>query len=555
MSSPTSETTPAAMDRRSLGLQAVLQRGVHQALLKWPDAWPLLRDAGHELSYGDCRQWVSTAREQLLADCGGQAVAIWMDKQALYAQCILATLFSGARYLPLDGAQPVERVQAIVADARPALLILDAAHAELWLQAQAQRRDPDTRPTRLLVLSEQTPALEAWADAWAEAQGRWLSPKLTGLPPGPALQEERIDPGAVAAILYTSGSTGLPKGVQLSQLNVLNFVSWAAQTLGLQHEDRLLNLASFNFDLSTFDLFAALQAGASVYISHESELRHMARLGELLEQQAATVVYGVPSTFGLLLRSGVLTPERQSALRHLIFAGEVMPKPLLQALAAQLPRVCRLYNFYGPTETNVCLWHPVSAEDLASDGPVPIGRPIRGAEVWLQDESGRHIVEEGHQGEIWVAGDCVTPGYWQRPDDANSQQHRLGRHATGDQGSWHRGSLLYHGRRDRMVKIHGFRVELGEIEAALARQSQLAECAVLALPGASGTRLLAAYVPREGCCVPGTLALKQHCASLLPAYMVPQQWVALAQLPKNANGKIDLRRLQALILDEEAAQS
>src|SRR5574343_559344 len=154
----TPESAPAALDRRSLGLQAVLPRGVPQALLKWPNAWPLLRDAGQSMSYGACRQWVATAREQLLADCGGQAVAIWMDKQALYAQCILASLFAGARYLPLDGAQPVERAQAIVADARPALLILDAAHAELWLQAQAQRRDPDTRPTRLLVLSEQTPA-------------------------------------------------------------------------------------------------------------------------------------------------------------------------------------------------------------------------------------------------------------------------------------------------------------------------------------------------------------------------------------------------------------
>jgi len=527
-----------------------LQPGVHEALLAWPDAAPLLRDSAHELSYGACRNWVATAREQLLADCAGQAVAIWMDKQALYAQCILATLFAGARYLPLDGAQPVERVQAIVADASPTLLILDAAHAALWLQAQASRPLPGQGRVRLLVLSDQAQATEAWADAWLEARGLWLTPDLHGLPQGSPLRETRVEPDSVAAILYTSGSTGLPKGVQLNQRNLLNFVGWAAQTLSLRAEDRLLNLASFNFDLSTFDLFAALQAGASVYISHESELRHMARLGELLTQESISVVYGVPSLFGLLLRSAVLAPQRQSALRHLIFAGEVMPKPVLQDLAAHLPDSCRFYNFYGPTETNVCLWHPVSADDLHSDGPVPIGRTIRGADVWLQDETGRHITEDGQLGEIWVAGDCVTPGYWQRPDDANSAQHRLGRHATGDQGSWRQGLLHYLGRLDRMVKIHGFRVELGEIEAALARHPQLAETAVLAMPTASGPRLLAAYVTREGRCVPGTLALKQHCAGLLPSYMVPQQWVALPQLPKNANGKIDLRRLQALLLDE-----
>ncbi|QPF73616.1 AMP-binding protein [Roseateles sp. DAIF2] len=511
--------------------------GVHQALLAPPDAAPLLLGGGQALSYGQCRDWVARASQGPMADCAGQAVAIWMDKGPLYAQCVLAALFAGARYLPLDGAQPAERVRAIVADAGPRLLVLDAAHARLWL-AQPQPADGP----RLLVLSD-----EAAAPGFDAAQ--WQPSALDRLRAAAPLSEQPVALDEIAAILYTSGSTGQPKGVQLSQRNLLNFAAWSARTLALDASDRLLNLASFNFDLSTFDLFAGLQAGASLYVTSEPELHHPAGLGALIEQQRISVMYAVPSLYGLLIRSGVLEAMRpRCALRRVVFAGEVMPKPLLQRLAAALPQGCGLYNFYGPTETNVCLWHAVEPAELDSPEPVPIGLPIAGAEVWLQDEQGRRVEAEGELGEIWVAGDCVTPGYWRRPDDANSANHRRGCHATGDQGSWRAGRLQYHGRQDRMLKVNGYRVELGEIEAALARHPQLAEVAVLGMPANGGVRLLAAYVPREGALVPGSLALKQHCATLLPAYMVPQQLVALAGLPKNANGKTDLRRLREQLI-------
>jgi acyl-coenzyme A synthetase/AMP-(fatty) acid ligase len=234
-------------------------------------------------------------------------------------------------------------------------------------------------------------------------------------------------------------------------------------------------------------------------------------------------------------------------LRRVVFAGEVMPKPVLVSLAQSVPAGCELFNFYGPTETNVCLWHKVNRDDLESPDPLPIGRPIAGTEVWLQDERGARIEEQGWIGEIWVSGACVTPGYWKRPDDPNSVQHRLGRHATGDYGSWRDGCVHFHGRKDRLIKMNGFRVELGEIEAALLRHPEVAEVAVFDLRQGDDIRLCAAYVLRSDAADPGVLGIKAHCASLLPGYMIPQRPVRLAAMPRNANGKTDLRRVRGLV--------
>jgi len=522
---------------------------VHHALMHGHDHAPCLLGRGEYFSYAQARDWVARCQQQLLSDLQGQAVAIWMDKGPHYALSILAVLFADARYVPLDGSQPLERAQRIVHDAEPRVLILDEAHAAQWqtpieLQGRLQ----------LIVLSE-----DPLPDAAASPDlRRWHRDLRDGPAPQP-LQTRACQRQDTAALLYTSGSTGTPKGVRMGHGNLLNFAQWASQTLGLGHSDRLLNLASFNFDLSTFDLFAALQVGASVYISHESESRHAASVAELLHSQAISVMYTVPSMYALLVRSGALQALRRCHLRHVVFAGEVMPKPVLQALADSLPKDCALYNFYGPTETNVCLWHRVSNAELLNPEAVPIGQPIAGAQVWLQNERGQRIESGDEIGEIWVGGDCVTPGYWRRPNDPNSPNHLLQQHATGDYGSRGPQGLMYHGRKDRMIKLQGYRVELGEIEAALLRHPALSEVGVLALPSPSaqgGIRLLAVFACHEHTPVPDTLALKAFCAQYVPGYMVPHRFEHLPRLPRNANGKLDwadLRQQLAQPLDTAGA--
>lgn len=496
-----------------------------------PDARFLLADEG--LSYAQAANWVAQVAAQQLQRFAGERVALWLDKGNGYALGILAALHAGCTYVPIDGAQPAQRVGIILADAAPVAVLADHSHACALLQQGLPAS------VRLLLLLSDMPL----PDAPPGLEVVRLGGRFDAAPPMALPDCSEVRPDQVGAILYTSGSTGTPKGVQLSHANLHNFVDWCVHELSLAPGDRLLNLASFNFDLSTFDLFASLQAGASLYVTSERETSQVSAIADLLRTQAVTVIYSVPSLFALLNRIGAWAQLSPQALRCVVFAGEVMPKPQLQAMAAALPAGCRFYNFYGPTETNVCLYHRVGAADLASDGPLPIGLPIAGANVWLVDDQGRLVSGEGAIGEVWASGRCVTPGYWNRKDPKNSQHHARGMHATGDYGEWRDGRLLYRGRKDRMLKLSGYRVELGEIESALAKHPQIHEVAVIA-DSISPPRLLAFYATRDPQQRLASLDLKAFCAQHLPRYMVPHVLTQQPGLPKNANGKIDYRALR-----------
>ncbi|MBL8507256.1 MAG: AMP-binding protein [Chitinimonas sp.] len=509
---------------------------VHQPLARYARTSPerpfLLAEGG--VSYGRAAAWVAALASEQLADVAEQRVAIWMAKGNHYALSILASLYAGACYVPLDGGQPVHRAAGIVEDAQASVLIVDTAHyAELQLLGV-----PDCVERLILLLSQGEAAPDGEDGRLLVVGDAMLLDRALTLDGG-----KPVPPSQVAAILYTSGSTGKPKGVQLSHRNLSNFIGWCGEELALSQDDRLLNIASFNFDLSTFDLFCSLLHGASVYVSHEQEQQTLGRLADVLRQQQITVLYTVPSLLALLSRAGIWEALAPLSLRYVIFAGEVMPLPQLQSLARQLPASCQLYNFYGPTETNVCLYHKVSEADLAGSAPLPIGRPIRGAEVWLRDQDGRRLgTEEGQLGEIWVAGACVTPGYWRRHDAVNAENHVLNQHATGDYGSYRDGVLVYHGRMDRMLKLNGYRFELGEKEAVLATHPDIHEVAVLAEAGPV-VRLMVYLATRQADASISIADLKIFCATRLPRYMIPHGLCQMVALPKNANGKIDYRAL------------
>lgn len=488
----------------------------------------------HPVSYGDLSDRAGAIGGALaaLGARGGDRVAIWMDKQTPYVEAVLGTLRAGCTYVPLDGGQPAGRVETIVGDAEPVALFTDRPH----LAALASVRLPES--LRVIVVTGDEPAGPLGAvpvRTYAELTGTGAAP--LDAPPG------GTDPDALAAILYTSGSTGVPKGVKISHRNLGSFIGWARGELDVGPDDVFANHASFNFDLSTFDLFTALSAGASVWVVPDVQARDVTALADGIRRYGVSVWYSVPSILTLLTRAGVLTGDVCRSLRYVLFAGEPFPVPHLRETAGCLAPDTALYNLYGPTETNVCTFHRVRPQDLDGDASLPIGGPVTGAKLIVRDDEGHEVTGVGARGELVVEGDCVTPGYWRRENEPMADQHRAHRHPTGDVVSIEEAGLVYRGRIDRMVKLNGYRLELGEVEAGALRHPDLADTAALVTGEGAKARLVLFYTLRPGADRPSVVALKQHCARHLPKYMVPHVATCLPEMPRNANGKTDYRRL------------
>lgn len=496
-----------------------LPTALHKALFHWAQSQPeqpfLLAEP--VCSYQQAANYVS-ALATVLAPAS--RTAIWLDKNNHYVLSILAVLSADSAYIPIDAKQPTNRVELILADGQVDTLLVDIAHLQ---QAQTVLQVfPHIKLITLVDTYETT--LELTQFVWPEHIN---TPHCA-----PISHSKKND---LAAILFTSGSTGRPKGVQLSLNNLQHFIDWSTQSLSLSKQDRFLNIASFNFDISTFDLFSSLSVGGSLYVAKDDAAKQPLNLATILKEQKISIMYTVPSLLSLMNRIGLWEQAAPLSLTHVIFAGEIMPKPCLQALASSIKN-CTFYNFYGPTETNVCLAYQVTDKDIISDAPLPIGSAIGDAQVWMVDENHQQVtLLEGASGELIVKGSCVTQGYCHDAQQQTSHQQHI--HHTGDIVQFSNGVYYFLGRRDRMIKAAGYRIELAEIEAKLIQHPDIKEVAVHFC--AQSTKIIVTYSPQDSENKPSSLALKAYCAEHLPVYMIPHKFKALAQLPKNANGKID----------------
>ncbi|ABC32682.1 Non-ribosomal peptide synthetase modules and related protein [Hahella chejuensis KCTC 2396] len=491
-------------------------------------------EISYEQFYARVRRWAGYFRYAGLQP--GDRVAIWLPKQIDYVVALYAAMECGGVYVPMDGVQPVERAKKILAGAEPAILVTDSARFE-------QLDDTTCASLRLALVTDFHKVPDAAAPGCFAVASR---ASADAFEPTPEQTPHHPGPQDLAAILFTSGSTGMPKGVQISYGNLHAFIGWALQELSLSERDVFSNHAGFHFDLSTFDLFAAAAAGAGVWVIGEEQQRDVAALSEGIHRYGISVWYSVPSILSLMVNAGALDTDVTASLRYLIFAGEVFPIRPLRELSQRLPADCALYNFYGPTETNVCLYYRVTAEDLQRDKPVYIGAPLPGQTALVLDDQGLPVSAPGAIGELVIEGSCVTPGYRNRVDPANADNHLQGRHATGDLVGYENGYLYYHGRKDRMLKINGYRVELGEIEAALSTMPGIREIAVVAEITEQAQNLIAYFSAVDPASAPSVLAIKQHCQTRLPRYMIPKLVRRLDELPKSRNGKIDYLALKAL---------
>jgi clorobiocin biosynthesis protein CloN4 len=422
----------------------------------------------------------------------GDRVVIWSEKSARVVVAMQAVLRLGAVYVPADATVPAYRV-TLMAD--------------------------DCQATVVCTTAQRIPELAATLVD--------LDAPLAHGEPVAHVESADDDP---AYILYTSGSTGTPKGVCISHRNAEAFVDWAVTELAAGPTDRFANHASFGFDLSVLDLYAAFAVGASVHLIPAELAYAPDQLVKLLHERQITVWYSVPSALILMIRSGgLLADPAPAALRAVLFAGEPFPIAHVRRLAAWTD--ARLLNLYGPTETNVCTFHEVGPADLERDQPVPIGRACSGDRVWVENPSGA-----GEQGELVVDGPTVMLGYWGQPP-------QQGVYRTGDiVRVLADGGFDYVGRVDHMVKVRGHRIELGEIEAVIASHSDVDDVAVVVEGTGELARLTAVIVPVAGR-DPGLISLKRHCAHRLPKYMIVDEIRMVDALPRTPNGKVDRSRL------------
>jgi amino acid adenylation domain-containing protein len=482
----------------------------------------------------------TTRLAHLLVDRGirhGDRVGLYLDKSLEAVIGIYGILKAGATYVPLDPAAPPARLASIARDAGLGCLITSSAKSGEWATLLAEGA-----PLETLVVLDATEAEGEGPEGVAVLTSSDLEALPADRPPDVARS-----PADLAYILYTSGSTGVPKGVMLSHLNAMAFVDWGVEEFGVEEDDRLSSHAPLHFDLSVFDLYAAARAGAAVVLVPGQLALFPVELSRWIRDAQISVWYSVPSILTLLVLRGRLDEVDLPKLRTILFAGEVFPTKHLHRLVELLPAV-RFANLFGPTETNVCTWYEVPRWTGEPPAAIPIGKPIAGVEVFAVGTEGE-LLPEGEVGELYVRGPTVMQGYW--GDDERTSRTLL-RDWRGESGypTYRTGDLAYVdesgdwiflGRRDSQIKSRGYRIELGDIEAALNQHPSVVECAVVAVPDEVVTNRIKAYIVSREDVAPDEL--NRFCAERIPRYMTPETYEFASDLPRSSTGKIDRRAL------------
>ena len=519
---------------------ALLQEYLTEQVQRRGDATAFVEN-GRTATYGDLER-SSNQLAHLLRQTGcerGDRVCLLMDRSIDAVIAMLAALKAGCAYVPIDPSAPALRIGRILATVAPRAIVVGAASLrrldELWSLGAVEAQTP------LVTLQEREDPLPDGSVAFGP---RDIADQETDSPPSAGSEDD------AAYIMFTSGSTGAPKGPVISHANVRSFIDWAVGYFDVAPGDRHSWQPPLHFDLSTFDVYGGLAGGAEVHTVAPGTLMPR-QIPEFIASHRLTQWFSVPSAMAYASRSRERLGQL-SDLRRVLWCGEVMPTSVLRDWMTRAPRA-RFTNLYGPTETTVASsYFAIPSIPEPDDPPAPIGPACAGEELLVLDDS-MNAASPGAIGEIYIGGAGVSGGYWRdetqtqaafvadpRPQRAAEVIYR-----TGDLGRVAAdGCVSFVGRTDTQIKSRGYRIELGEIEVALTRLPDVAESAVVALEvgGFEGTAIGCALSPRAGCEL-DPIVIRRRLGEQLPAYMIPTRWHVVDELPKNGNGKIDRRRL------------
>jgi amino acid adenylation domain-containing protein len=493
---------------------------------------------GQQLTYAELNRQAD-ALAAFLASHGvrqGDRVGVMLPKSLVAVVSIFGILKAGAAYVPVDATAPADRSRRILADCEIRALILDGGSLEVIQGLGGDER----RPLATIVVATSPkvgPGLED--DRMVSFEDALMS----GSPPSTNARSV----SDLAYILYTSGSTGMPKGVMISHQNALSFIDWCSSAFTPTEDDRFSSHPPFHFDPSVFDLYVSVKHGASVYLIPDDLGKNAKELARVIAANRLTVWTSTPSTLMLLLQFGDLGAHDASALRLVTFGGEVFPVKHLRELKRYWPSPV-YYNMYGPTETTTaCTAGRVpSVIPAEREAPYPIGFPCTHCGTLVLNEAGDEVAP-GEEGLLHISGPSVCAGYWRRPAEnaaAFLDRDGIRWYNTGDVVRWDPSDgFSYVGRRDRMVKRRGFRIELGEIERAIYAHPLVREVAVVAMPDPDAGVRIVAFVSSEEGRRPTIIDLKTFCATKVPTYMSPDRFVFQDELPKTSTDKVDYQAL------------
>jgi len=476
-----------------------------------------LVDQNNSVSYSNLFHIICKIENKFLAEKvlprKNVPIAILCDNKYDCLIALLASLKTNKAYVPLDNLAPIKRNCEILLDNKVSYMIVSKSVFDAHFKVisdyfpQFHKTDLPEIKSYLLCLN---------------------------------IEDEILLSSDIAYILFTSGSTGKPKGIQISQTNAVSFILWAKDLVALDENSVFSSIAPFQFDLSVFDIYVSILSGARLVLFENEDVRNPRYVAQLIDELNVNILYTTPTVYRLLWSYGKLKKRNFESIQIMIFAGEIMSYQMLELMKIKCPKA-RMYNFYGPTETNVCTYFDATGVCLPEYKNVPIGA--------CNSFSNYKIVSSNKhgEGELFISGDSIFPGYLNKEKltmERITNEGNVRWYATGDMVKEDAlGRLHYIDRSDRMVKLNGYRIELGEIENVISQLAGISKVAVVTKVVNAECNIVA-YVEIEDESIQlDHLSVKSYCTDLLPHYMIPNSVILMDLLPINANSKVDYNLL------------